>query len=815
MHFEFITIDKKLMVLRLHLTILLLLISTAVHAAAPTVRLKPDIGKYNLGLYADILEDKQGELTIKQVSSSAYTDQWVQSQQEQPNFAFSHSVYWLRINLTSDMQTPEKWLLEVAFALQDYIDYYVVHEGDIVSVFHTGDRVSFNSRPVDYRNFLFEFDISPKETRHIYLRLQSYDGVHEPCPIILWNQQSFALANGIRNLGMGLFFGIMMVMAIYNLFIFLSVRDRAYAYYVAYITGFIFWLVTYYGYSFQYLWPNSPNWGNQIIIVSSSFWAIFMLQFIRFFLYTKRLVPWYDVLAKVGIGCCIFNIIFSFTGNYAFGIKLILGTGVFLSIASFTTGVICFRAGYRPARFFLLAWTTLLLSLVIFIMKITGVIPAIFIVEKSIQIGSTIEVILLSLGLADRINTLKNEKYLARKEAMMAFESSLKLKKDFITSISHELRTPMNAILGGLEIVQKHTMEHLKTPLDIVRTGASDMMNLVNDILTYTEIQSDQLPIQADTITIQTLLESLHEHYKFLCNSKGLKLNWHVNILLPEWICTDEEKLVAILSKLLDNAIKFTEKGQVTLKIEYDPSTSPWQLICVVKDTGIGIAQEKQSCIFDSFTQSEGGFQRRYGGLGIGLSICKKLAETMGGKIWLESMVGQGSTFTVVLPIEPGVKPVIKEKTNLASADLPVLVVEDNIVNQKVMVKLLEKIGYTSLIANNGKEALEKLDKEAVSVILMDLQMPVMDGFTCTAKIRGREDELKNIPIIAVTANLMDTDKERCIECGMNDFLKKPIKLDLLRNSLSSYVESEIEGNGRELFVKVGETLIKDRRKMS
>jgi signal transduction histidine kinase/CheY-like chemotaxis protein len=521
------------------------------------------------------------------------------------------------------------------------------------------------------------------------------------------------------------------------------------------------------------------------------------------------------VLAKVGIGCCIFNIIFSFTGNYAFGIKLILGFGVFLSIASFTTGVICFRAGYRPARFFLLAWTTLLLSLVIFIMKITGVIPAIFIVEKSIQIGSTIEVILLSLGLADRINTLKNEKYLARKEAMLAFESSLKLKKDFITSISHELRTPMNAILGGLEVVQKNTMEHLKTPLDIVRSGASDMMNLVNDILTYTEIQSDQLTIQSDPIATQPLLESLHEHYAYLCESRGLQLNWYVDTPLPEWICTDGEKLVTVLSKLLDNAIKFTEKGQVTLKIECDPSTSPWELICVVKDTGIGIAQEKLSCIFDSFTQSEGGFQRRYGGLGIGLSICKKLTETMGGKIWLESMVGQGSTFTVVFPIEPGVEPVIKEKTNLASADLPVLVVEDNIVNQKVMVKLLEKIGYTSLIANNGKEALEKLDKEAVSVILMDLQMPVMDGFTCTAKIRGREDELKNIPIIAVTANLMDTDKERCIEYGMNDFLKKPIKLELLRNSLSCYVESEREGNGREFFVMADGKLIKDRRKMS
>jgi signal transduction histidine kinase/ActR/RegA family two-component response regulator len=724
-------------------------------------------------------------------------------------------VYWLRITLASDMEIQKKWLLEVAFALQDYIDYYVSDSGGIFRVLNTGDRVSFKSRLMDYRNFLFEFEISPKETRTIYLRLKSYNGVHEPCPIILWDQKAFALANGVRNLGMGLFFGIMGGMAIYNLFIFLSVRDRAYAYYVAYIICFIIWLASYYGYSVQYLWPESPNWANQFIIVSSSLWAIFTIQFVRFFLDTKRLVPWYEVVGKAGIGGFIFNILYSFTGDYAFGIKLIVGLGVLLTIASFSTGIICFRAGYRPARFFLLAWTALLISFVIFTLKISGVMPAIFIVEKSVQIGSTIEVILLSLGLADRINTLKNEKYLARKEAMMAFESSLKLKKDFIASISHELRTPMNAILGGLEVMQKHTTDHLKTSLDIVRTGASDMMNLVNDILTYTEIQSDQLTIQSDTIAIQTLLETLHGHYTFLCSTKGLHLNWHVDTLLPEWICADEEKLIIILSKLLDNAVKFTAQGEISLKIECDPTTSPMQLICVVKDTGIGISQEKQSCIFDSFTQSEGGFQRRYGGLGIGLSICKKLTETIGGKLGLESAVGEGSTFTVVFPIEPGTKPVIEEKTNLASADLPILVVEDNMVNQKVMMKLLEKIGYKSLIANNGKEALEILDKEVISVILMDLQMPVMDGFTCTAKIRGREDQLKNIPIIAVTANLMDADKKRCIECGMNDFLKKPIKLDLLRNCLSFYVESEIEGNESELFVKVGETLIKDRRKMS
>jgi len=789
---SYVSINRKVvgqnqMRLRLYFAIILLLIAPASQALA-TIYLEPGTGKYDLGLHADILEDKLGELTIEQVSSAAYKSQWVKNQKPTLNFAFSDSVYWLRINIISEMQTSKTWWLEVAFALQDYIDYYLLHQGKIVRSTHTGDRVNFNSRSIDYRNFLFEFDISPNETRQIYIRLQSYDGLFEPCPIVLWDQQSFALASGFRNLGIGLYLGIMLAMVIYNLFIFIVVRDRAYAYYVIYIASFCFWITAYFGYSFQYWWPNSPNWDNQFNIISSCFWSIFMIQFIRSFLDTKRLVPWFDRLSKIVIAVLIFDILFSFTGKYSIGIQIIMGVGMPMCLATVIAGLICLKSGFKPAVYFLLAWSTLIISLVIFALRIAGLIPVNLITQISLQIGTAIEVIILSLGLAGRINELKNEKHLARKQAIQAFESSLKLKNDFITSISHELRTPMNAIIGGLEAMKKNTPGHSTTSLDIIQNGALDMMTLVNDILTHSEIQSKRLTIQSDHIDIQSLLKSLRKHYQHLSEDKGLQLDWQVDDTLPIWICTDQEKLVIIISKLLDNAIKFTEHGQVLLSIKCDQSTSPWQFIAVVKDTGIGIAQEKQDRIFESYTQLESGLQRGYGGLGIGLSICKKLSEALGGDLRLESMTGQGNSFTVILPIEPGVQSIIKGTTNFASADLPILIVEDNIVNQKVMIKLLEKIGHESVIANHGQEALEILEKEPVSLILMDLQMPVMDGLTCTAKIRGRDDQLKNIPIIAVTANLMDADKERCIECGMNDFLKKPITLDILRNCLSCYI---------------------------
>jgi len=377
----------------------------------------------------------------------------------------------------------------------------------------------------------------------------------------------------------------------------------------------------------------------------------------------------------------------------------------------------------------------------------------------------------------------------AQKDTIRAYESSLKLKNDFIASVSHELRTPMNAIVGGLQVMQKHSSENLRSPLDIVQGGAADMMALVNDILTHTEIQSRRLTVESNDLAIYPLLKSLRLRYQRYCDDKNIVFDWQVSDELPEWIRTDQKKLRIILAKLLDNATKFTEKGQVSFFIECDQSRSPWLLSCVVKDSGIGISADARENIFDSFTQMESGFRRRYGGLGIGLSICKQLTEALGGQLNLESIEGKGSSFIVELPIRPGVASKIEKRSELLSADLPILVVEDNLVNQKVIQKLLEKLGYFSVVTSNGKEALEQLERESFSVILMDLQMPVMDGFTCTEDIRRRTDAIQTIPIIAVTANLMDADKERCIQSGMNDFLKKPVKLALLKASMEHYVE--------------------------
>lgn len=378
---------------------------------------------------------------------------------------------------------------------------------------------------------------------------------------------------------------------------------------------------------------------------------------------------------------------------------------------------------------------------------------------------------------------------MAQKEAIKAFESNLKLKNDFLTAISHELRTPMNAIFGGLQVMSQNSTNSGSSPLDIIHAGASEMMHLVDDILIHTEIQSGRFSITPNNIQTKDFFSSILNKCQLLCDRKDLALEWRADQRIPDWILTDEDKLTTIFDKLLDNAIKFTASGSISCTIEFDDSTLPPNLTFSISDTGIGIEESQQETIFEAFTQSESGFQRRFGGLGVGLSICRKLIEIQGGTIQLKSTSEEGSCFTASIPVEIGYKPYTEETLKRTSPLLPILIVEDNLVNQKIMKKFLEKSGYQSLIANHGKEALDILEKDEVSLILMDLQMPVMDGFSCTKHIRNHNLKISEIPIIAVTANLMDADIGRCKDFGMNGFIQKPVKIDKLLNYLHKYIE--------------------------
>jgi signal transduction histidine kinase/CheY-like chemotaxis protein len=373
-------------------------------------------------------------------------------------------------------------------------------------------------------------------------------------------------------------------------------------------------------------------------------------------------------------------------------------------------------------------------------------------------------------------------------------------KSEFLTAVSHELRTPMHGILGGIEIVHTESKEPLRSTLDLIHSSASEMMLLVNNILTYTEIQSGDLRSKVVNCNPYALSNALYQRYKPLCDAKGLALEWNVKFKAKTWLKLDEDKLHTVLHKLLDNAVNFTDSGKVIVDATLQTIDAACMLSFSIQDTGIGINENESDSLFSPFQQKEGGFQRRFGGLGIGLTISQKLINAMGGSLSLESKEGIGSTFKVSVPVKHGFDASSIDRGNRIwdTSSFPILVVEDNIVNQKIMVKMLEKMGYQCFVANHGQEALVTLDSESISLVLLDLQMPVMDGFACTRRIREYKDHRAEVPIVAITANQMGVDKELCFKSGMNEYSQKPVAFETLRNTVSRYAEPMVAHRPQE-----------------
>jgi len=393
----------------------------------------------------------------------------------------------------------------------------------------------------------------------------------------------------------------------------------------------------------------------------------------------------------------------------------------------------------------------------------------------------------------------QTEKYL--EDAREKAEESARLKSSFLASMSHEIRTPIHGISGVLQLLAGSELsEEQKHYLSLAKFSIQGLLHIVNDILDFSKIEAGQLQIESSPFDILESLENLQSQYAILCQEKGLALHFHFDLQGFHVVQGDDVRFRQILSNLLGNAVKFTDEGhiEVTTSIKQNADDT-LSLLCSVKDTGIGIAQDKQSTIFDVFTQEDLTTTRKFGGTGLGLSISKQLCELMGGEIKLDSVKGHGSTFSFTVKLEKADEDLLKPSYPPPTAKRTkgkkhkVLIVEDNDINQVIVKQHLT--GHTTLSAKSGLEALEALSKMRVTfdVILMDCQMPEMDGFEATKRIRSGEAGAKyvDIPIIALTANAMKGDKERCVSAGMDDYLSKPFDAEDLIEKVEYWASTE------------------------
>jgi len=1046
--------------------------------AAPPVQIKPGMDSYIIGKNLEILEDRRGDLTFSQVSSAEYSDRFFNSNSNAPNLGFTDKAYWARFSLEGAMRQSSGWLLEIAYPLLDSITIYLPQpDGGYVEK-RTGDKLPFASREIKNRLFLFGLPSYLSNGPPVYLRFQTESTL--TFPMTIWSAAAFKQKDHDSQITLGLYYGFILVMILYSLLMLISLRDSNYFYYLFFIVSFGLYQVIMNGSAYEYLWPEHPWWNNCAMPLSVAFAAMGVGLFTRSFLAIERYSPWLNKVLLILVALCLVSGATALSGHYSLAIRSAALLAMIIMFASIGSGILCLVKKYRPAGWFMFAWTMFFLGVVLNALRAFGILPANALTTSGPQYGSAMTVVLLALALADHVNLMKDEALKAQEQYRVIFENAkegifrstvdgelimanpalarifgysspaemisgvthlgslyseaeqrqnllgqitakgavvdfetkmvrrdgvpiyteinahqvasekgeplylegilsditgrkktkeLRLARDiaeaanqakseFLANMSHEVRTPMNGVIGmtGMLLDTKLSPEQ-REYTEIIRTSSESLLAVINDILDFSKIESGKLDLESLDFDLRHTLDDTFNLLAFRANQKKLRFNALIDPNIPSLLIGDPGRLRQILINLTDNAIKFTEHGEVKINVALEAEEdSRVTLLFEVRDSGIGIPDTLSRKLFEPFNQADTSTTRKFGGTGLGLSISKRLVEIMGGKIGLESKVGEGSLFWFTVRFdrqqnirEPSIHlrdfpdlqqyrilivdgssenrqrlqelinswgcrelestgdgSVVPEKLEQAARDgipyqlvlldlqtpgldgaqlvsiirnnpelrdthltamtwggirgeaaslsgqgfdgyltkpvdettlkdclitllasrrkvigtgarivtrhsladsrkqeIRILLVEDNLINQKVAVAILDRLGYKVEVAGNGIEALNGLRKKTYDLVLMDCEMPEMDGYEATRQIRRWEStqqpDKPPLIIVAMTAHAMAGAREKCLAAGMDDFIPKPVSPDNLLETLGKWLNRTGHGEQSSL----------------
>ncbi|MES3007990.1 MAG: 7TM diverse intracellular signaling domain-containing protein [Pseudomonadota bacterium] len=797
------------------------------------VTLDENTGEILPGDAMTIVEDVSASWALEDAIAALQSEGEVWQGPGFPVLGFTRSAYWAAVNIDNQFAVDQQWLAKMQFATIDKIDmYYQLTDGTWVHK-AAGDTMPLSNRDIDHHSIIFTVPVFAGQSQTLYFRVENAGSLQ--LPISLLSMEEFQLQSKNEFFWAGIYYGVILIIALYSFFIWVSTKDRSYLYYVLFLLAGGLYSFTFQGFAYQYLWPDNPFWANRSVLLLCGLASASGLMFVRYFIDVSKANPALDKLmywmAMISLGYAALCMILPYFVLSRFLVAMTLTDLALISFAAWKVT----KRGSRSANFFAVAWAFLLVGIFIEIIQRIGVNVPPLLGYHSLQFGTSVSVVLLSFGLGDRINSLIKEYSLVQNDMLKANQLKIEalqkaddVKEEFIANVSHELRTPLTGIIGLSEIILENRSggleESVRENLNLIKISGQRLANLVNDVIDFSAIKNGHLELSKKAVDMKSICVLVNKMCRPLIGSKPIQLAESYPDE-PVIVLGDEDRLQQILFNLVSNAIKFTQRGWVAVSIEIIDIDAR----VMVKDTGIGISKDQQSRIFNRFYQIDSAASREEGGTGLGLAISQKLVALHGTEIILRSSPGEGSTFYFDLPlmsekdkaefgktaaqkklsnegheragsVVPSAAPIVDRRSRRTEADFSdsspvalqgrrrkILVVDDEYLNVRIVQDHLSG-PYDIVSALSGHDALEMLAVERPDLVVLDLMMPIMTGFELCQRIRERFS-MDELPIVILTAKNRVEDLVKGLNLGANDYISKPFSKEELKVRIGKQFE--------------------------